>query len=361
VRAVSTLVDLRSDTVTKPTPGMRAAMATAEVGDDVYSEDPTVRKLEERTAGLFGFPVGSTRGTTGALFVPSGVMANQIALRLLVGAGQELLCDSEAHIVTHEDAGLAWHGGIQTRTLPSPSGVMDPAEIARTIRPDEPHVVGTRAVSVEQTHNRGGGTVYPLTVLERIAKLARLARVGVHCDGARIWNAHVSSGASLLAYGAVADTMTVTFSKGLGAPVGSVLLAPPERIDEALRMRHRLGGGMRQAGFLAAGALYGLDHHVERLAEDHANAASLAAMLGSGGLTVSTPETNIILVSVTDPVSTAHKCAQEGVLVSPFGAQALRLVTHLDVDRVACDRAARVVLRAASLSTTPDPRTHSLA
>jgi threonine aldolase len=350
MRSVSTLVDLRSDTVTKPTPDMRAAMAAAEVGDDVYSEDPTVRELEERTADLFGFPVGSTRGTSGALFVPSGVMANQIALRLLVGPGQELLCDSEAHIVTHEDAGLAWHGGIQTRTLPAPRGLLDPDEFARTIRPDEPHIVGTRAVSVEQTHNRGGGTVYPLTVLERIAELARSAGVGVHCDGARIWNAHVASGTSLRDYGAVADTMTVAFSKGLGAPVGSVLLAPPERITEALRMRHRLGGGMRQAGFLAAGALYALDHHVERLAEDHANAASLAAALGSGGLTVSTPETNILLVSVTDSSAVAVKCAHEGVLVSPFGARTLRLVTHLDVDLDACDRAASVVLRAAGLS-----------
>jgi threonine aldolase len=324
-------IDLRSDTVTKPTPAMRAAMLDAEVGDDVYGEDPTVRALEEQTAELFGFGA--------ALFVPTGVMANHIGVRLQVGPGEELVCDADAHIVAHEDGGLGWHGGVQTRTTLSERGLLAPADLERLIRPSGAHVVGTRAVAVENTHNRGGGAVYPIETLRRIRALADAAGIGVHQDGARIWNAHVATGTPLREYGAIADTMSVCLSKGLGAPVGSVLLLDPSRAAEARTMRHRLGGGWRQAGMLAAAGRYALEHHVERMAEDHANARLLAEGLREAGYAANEPETNIVLIDVPDAASVAAAFAERGVLVSVFGPRRLRMVTHLDVSEKDCAEA----------------------
>ncbi|MGC0414814.1 threonine aldolase [Embleya sp. AB8] len=338
-----TYVDLRSDTVTKPGPAMRAAMANADVGDDVYGEDPTVRALEDRVAELFGHSF--------ALFAPTGVMANQIAIRLGVRPGGELVLDADAHIVAHEDAAAAWHGGIQTRTTLSPRGLLDPADLARLIRVGNPYTVGTDLVAVEQTHNRGGGSVYPLDRLVAIRDLVHGSGLRLHCDGARIWNAHAATGTPLRAYGELFDTLSVCLSKGLGAPAGSVVLLPAEYEADARRMRHRMGGGLRQAGILAAGGLYALDHHIERLVEDHERARELYTLLTDAGLTVTEPETNIVLVELgatgPDTAEVVARCHAERVSVSAFGPRLLRLVTHLDVDAAGCARAAAAIVRAA--------------
>ncbi|WP_149183676.1 GntG family PLP-dependent aldolase [Streptomyces sp. TRM49041] len=329
-------VDLRSDTVTRPTPGMRRAMATAEVGDDLFGEDPTVRALEDRAAALFGFP--------GALFVPSGVMANQIALRLLVAPGQEVVCDTEAHILAHEEGSPARYGGIQTRTVSGERGLLTAGALAGILRPGNAYTVGTRAVAVEQTHTRAGGSVYPLETLRAIRRLTARSGIAVHIDGARIWNAHAATGTPLSAYGApVADTLAVCLSKGLGAPVGSVLLMAAEHLPRARSLRHGLGGGMRQSGILAAAGLHALDHHLERIAEDHAHAALLAAGLREAGCAVRPQETNIVLVETPGAEDVVARAAREGVLVTAPGPDLVRLVTHLDVGRQACRRAVEVL------------------
>jgi len=337
-------VDLRSDTVTKPVPAMRAAMANAEVGDDVYAEDPTVRALEERVADLFGHAF--------ALFTPTGVMANQLAIRLGVPPGGELVLDADAHVVAHEDGAAAWHGGIQTRTALSPRGLLAPDDVARLIRVGDAHTVGTDMVAVEQTHNRGGGSVYPL---ERLAAIRDVVRahdgVRLHCDGARIWNAHAATGVPLRAYGVLFDSLSVCLSKGLGAPAGSVVMLPADREAEARRMRHRMGGAMRQAGILAAGGLYAIGHHVERLAWDHEHARDLARDLAREGFDVVEPETNIVLIALgeehPDAATLAARCRERGVRVSAFGPRLIRLVTHMDVDREGCARAAETIALAA--------------
>jgi threonine aldolase len=332
-------IDLRSDTVTKPTPAMRAAILDAEVGDDVYGEDPTVAALEAKVADLFGFEA--------ALFTPTGVMANHIGLRMVVGPGQELIADADAHILAHEDAGLAWHGGIQTRTTLTPNGLLTPDDVSRLIRPHSPHTLGTTAIELENTHNRGGGSVYGIEHLRAIRALADEHGIAVHVDGARLWNAHVATGTPLREYGAIADTLSVCLSKGLGAPVGSVLLLKPEQRAEAVLMRHRLGGGWRQAGLLAAAGIYALDHHIARLAEDHANARLLAVNLQNAGVSARAPETNIVLVDVADAPAVAARAAEQDVRVSAFGPRLLRLVTHLDVTEKDCLRAAEVLARVA--------------
>ena len=326
------LVDLRSDTLTRPTAAMRAAMAGAEVGDDVYGEDPTVNALEERVAALFGHEA--------AVLVPSGTMGNQICLRLVVQPADELLCDADAHIVTYEHGGAAQHGGIQTRTVPG--GLIDAALVEPYLRPDGWGTVATRAVSVEQTHNRGGGLVHPLADLQGLRALTARHAMALHCDGARIWNASVASGTPLHEYGALFDTLSVCLSKGLGAPVGSVVVTDTERAAEARVLRKRLGGGMRQAGVLAAAGLHALDHHVERLAEDHRRAALLAEALEVGPV-----DTNIVSVDLTgspwDARALAAAAAEQDVLLSVVGPRRVRLVTHLDVDDTGIRRASEVV------------------
>ncbi|MGB8649552.1 MAG: GntG family PLP-dependent aldolase [Mycobacteriales bacterium] len=323
------LVDLRSDTLTRPTPGMRAAMAAAEVGDDVYGEDPTVNALEERVAGLFGHEA--------AVLVPTGTMGNQICLRLVVPSAGELLCDADAHVVTYEHGGAAQHGGIQSRTVGG--GLLSAGAVAAQLRPEGWGTVTTSAVSVEQTHNRAGGLVHPLPVLQELRDLTRDAGVALHCDGARIWNAHVASGVPLAGYGALFDTLSVCLSKGLGAPVGSVVVTSHELAREARVFRKRLGGGMRQAGVLAAAGLYALDHQLDRLAEDHARAAWLGAQLGV------TTETNIVPLEVPNARAFATAAADQGVLLGVVGPERVRLVTHLDVDDAAVRHAADVVGR----------------
>jgi threonine aldolase len=344
-------VDLRSDTVTRPTEGMRAAMAAAEVGDDVYGEDPTVRALEERVAGMLGHEA--------ALLVPSGTMGNQLGLRLCVAPGEELLCDADAHVLCYESGAAAWYGGIQTRTLLSagahglraapdaslrsslgPRGLLDPTLVAGQLRP------ATRAIEVEQTHNRGGGSVYPLETLRALRTVADDAGIGLHCDGARIWNAHVATGVPLASYGALADTLSVCLSKGLGAPVGSLTVSSAEKISRARALRRSLGGGMRQAGVLAAAGLYALEHHLDRMADDHARARRLAEGLAPYADPAAT-ETNIVRLDLADaPLSAADlvaKAGEEGVRANATGAATVRLVTHLDVDDAGIDRALGVL------------------
>jgi threonine aldolase len=330
---VGEVVDLRSDTVTKPSAEMRRAMAEAEVGDDVYGEDPSIRMLEERTAELFGHEA--------ALFVPSGTMGNQIGMRLVCEPGQEVLCDADAHVVTYEMGATAAVFGISTRTVVSSGGRLDAQQLIDQVRPrTDWHLTATAAIAVENSHNRGGGLVQPLGELQKLWQWSREAGVAVHLDGARIWNASVASGVPLSTYGALADTASVCLSKGLGAPVGSVLLASAERIATARLWRKRLGGGMRQAGVLAAAGLYALDHNFSRLAEDHQHAQLLAKRLGVDPASV---ETNmVVLDGVAAPV-VAEAAKARGVLVSQVSPRRIRLVTHLDVDRAGIDHAADVL------------------
>jgi threonine aldolase len=337
----SPAIDLRSDTVTKPTPAMRAAMLDAEVGDDVYGEDPTVTALEARALELFGGP--DSRLST-ALFVPTGVMANHIGLRLNAAPGEEVVCDADSHIVAHEDAGLAWHAGVQTRTTLTDKGLLSPAQLDRLIRPNGPYVVGTKVVELENTHNRGGGTIYPIETLREIRALTNDRQVAVHIDGARLWNAHVATGTPLTEYGKLADTLSVCLSKGLGAPVGSILLFNEQQREEARALRHRLGGGWRQAGMLAAAGLYALDHHINRMSEDHANAKLLAEGLRERGVTVREPETNIVLIDVPGAAQTVVDNARgQGVLISAMGPRTLRVITHLDVTEKSVVTAAQII------------------
>jgi threonine aldolase len=330
---VSDVIDLRSDTVTKPSAGMRRAMADAEVGDDVYAEDPTVRVLEERTAELFGHEA--------ALFVPSGTMGNQIGMRLVCEPGQEVLCDADAHVVTYEMGAAAAIFGISTRTVVSAGGRLDADQLIAQVRPkDNWHLTATAAIAVENSHNRGGGLVQPLGELQRLWDWSREAGVAVHLDGARIWNASIASGVDLATYGRLADTASVCFSKGLGTPVGSVLVGSAERIATGRLWRKRLGGGMRQVGVLAAACLYALDHHLDRLAEDHEHAQLLAKRLGVDPASV---ETNMVVLDDVEAPVIAEAAKAQGVLVSQVSARRIRLVTHLDVDRAAVDRAADVL------------------
>lgn len=328
-------VDLRSDTLTRPTAAMRAAMAEAEVGDDVYREDPTVNALEERVAELFGHEA--------ALFVPSGTMGNQIGLRLVCEPGQEVLGDADAHILTYEMGAAAALFGLSSRTVVSEGGRLSAAQLIAQVRPHgDWHLTATAAVAVENTHNRGGGLVQPLAELQRLFDWSRGAGVNVHLDGARIFNAHAASEIPLSTYGRLADTASVCLSKGLGAPVGSVLVASAEKIAAGRLWRKRLGGGMRQVGVLAAAGLYALDHHVERLAEDHEHARLLAERLGVDPATV---ETNMVVVQGVPAPAVAEAAKAQGVLVGQVSADRIRLVTHLDVDRAGVERAAEVIAK----------------
>ena len=326
-------VDLRSDTLTRPTAAMRRAMAEAEVGDDVYREDPTVNALEERVAELFGHEA--------ALFVPSGTMGNQIGLRLVCEPGQEVLGDADAHVLTYEMGAAAALFGLSSRTVVSAGGRLSADQLIAQVRPHgDWHLTATAAIAVENTHNRGGGLVQPLAELEKLYGWSRGAGVNVHLDGARVFNAHVASGVPLSTYGQLADTASVCLSKGLGAPVGSVLVASAERIATGRLWRKRLGGGMRQVGVLAAAGLYALDRHLQRLAEDHEHARLLAERLGVDPGTV---ETNMVVVDDVPAPAVAEAAKAQGVLVGQVSDRRIRLVTHLDVDRAGVDRAAKVL------------------
>jgi threonine aldolase len=329
------VIDLRSDTLTKPTEAMRAAMASAEVGDDVYGEDPTVVRLEERVAGLFGHEA--------ALFVPTGSMGNVLAVRSLVAPGQEVLCEARAHIVRAELGAHGAYSGITTRTWVHPQGQVDLPTIRSMFAPDMgPFFVPTAAISVENTHNFAGGAVLPIEDLRDLREFATGAGAGIHLDGARIWNAHVATGTPLAEYGAIADVLSVCLSKGLGAPVGSVLVGTRDTITEARVWRKRMGGGMRQVGILAAAGLHALDHHVERLADDHAHARLLAEACGIDPAGV---DTNIVVVDRPDAADFVSAAHDAGVLVATVGPTAVRMVTHLDVSRDDAEKAAAVLAR----------------
>ena len=335
-------IDLRSDTVTQPTDQMRAAMAAAPVGDDVYGEDPTVAELERRVASLLGHEA--------ALFTPTGSMANQLGIRLLVQPGQELLCDTDAHVVRAELGAAAAVSGITTRTWTAPDGLLDSSTVATMMRPNAgPYLVSTAAVVVENTHNFGGGTVQPLAEIEKLREITRTAGIGMHLDGARLWNASVASGIEHAAYGRHFDTVSVCFSKGLGAPVGSVLASTTERVAEARAWRKRLGGGMRQVGILAAACLHALDHHVDRLADDHARArrlAEAAAAAAPGCVTPDKVATNIVMLDVPDAAALVRACQERGLLIGAMGPRSARAVTHLGVDDRRADQAAEILTAA---------------
>ncbi|SNQ51892.1 L-allo-threonine aldolase [Frankia canadensis] len=324
-------IDLRSDTVTRPTPGMREAMARAEVGDDHYGEDPSVRALEEYAADLLGHET--------AVFVPSGTMGNFVALRASAPVGTEIIADTEAHIVTYEMGGLAALGGVQTRTLPGLADTADPAAVRAAIRAHDIggnyNMVRTSVLAVENTHARGGGRAVPQARLDLLAGIAQDAGIVLHCDGARLWNAAVARGVEPRRLAAPFTTLSVCLSKGLGAPVGSLVVCDAGREAAVREWRRRLGGAMRQAGVLAAAGLHALRHHLDRLAEDHLRAADLAALLADAAPNRVDPklvETNMVLVEVTDAGRFARQAAQAGVLIGAISPTTLRLVTHLDLD-----------------------------
>ncbi|SIO66182.1 L-threonine aldolase [Singulisphaera sp. GP187] len=335
-------IDLRSDTVTRPTPAMRQAMAAAEVGDDVYDEDPTVKALERRTAALFGMEA--------ALFMPSGTMTNQIAIGVHVAPGDEVLCDVNAHVYVWEGGGIARLSSATTRPIEGEGGLLNLGLLQDKIRPDDCHYVRTRLVSLENTHNRGGGRVHPLESVAAISTWARSNGLAMHLDGARLMNAVVASGIAASEWARHFDTLSVCFSKGLGAPVGSALAGSAALIRKAHRLRKAFGGGMRQAGIIAAGALFALENHVERLAEDHGNAQLLArAVEQTEGLSLESGpvETNLVWISVDPAMGTAAEIVAQlretGVLVSALGPQVLRACTHLDVSREQVEFAAEAI------------------
>ena len=339
-------IDLRSDTVTKPSDGMRAAMAQAPVGDDVYGDDPTVNSLEERVAALFGKEAG--------LFTPTGSLANQLAIRTLVKPGEELLVETRSHIVRAELGAAATFSGITTRTWPSAGGLLraeDPLAVAHENA--GPYLVSTTAIAIENTHNFGGGTIQSIDEIAVLSRAAHARGIAMHLDGARIWNAHVASGVSFSEYGKHFDTISVCLSKGLGAPIGSVMLSDTSRVADARIWRKRYGAGMRQVGIIAAAGHYALDNNIERLADDHDRAKRLAHALHAVNNSLVDPakvQTNIVGLDLVGMGMTAaeftSRCKEAGLWISALGPHYARLVTHLDFDDAQCDQAIEILQRA---------------
>ncbi|MDB4949215.1 MAG: hypothetical protein JWM27_1864 [Gemmatimonadetes bacterium] len=330
-------VDLRSDTVTRPSPEMRRAIAEAEVGDAVLGDDPTARELEEHAAALLG--------KERALFFPSGIMANQTALLVQGQPGTEAVIDAGGHILNWEEAAAAAWGGLLLRAVTTPDGLLTPELTAAAIRPRSPYLTQTSLVCLENTHNGAGGRVLPPEQARAVADVAHERGLAVHLDGARLANASVASGHTLAELAAPADTVMLALSKGLGAPVGSMLAGTAETMERAWRVRRRLGGGMRQAGILAAAGLYGLRHNLPKLADDHRRAKVLAARIGAlPGVSVAIPETNIVMVDLEDarlePAALLAALERRGTRMTQFGPRRLRAVTHLDVDDAGIERAA---------------------
>lgn len=342
-------IDLRSDTVTKPTPAMREAMAQAEVGDDVYGEDPTVNRLEAMAAEMLG--------KEAAVFVPSGVMGNQLALRLHTRPGDEVIVDSTSHLIRYEGGSASSLSGVQLVCVPGDRGRLSPESVKESIRPKGLHNPPTTLVCLEQTHNVGGGSVYALEVIHHIAEVARTHGLSLHLDGARLFNAVVSTGVAAADYARSFDSVSFCLSKGLGAPVGSVVVSDAARVQTLRRLRKVFGGGMRQVGILAAAGVYALEHHIARLAEDHVNAHYLATLLEDiPGVVVDVKavETNMVMFQVPHSSKTTDMlladCREAGVLLNAMGDRAFRVVTHLDVnheDMVAAGRVFRQVFSAA--------------
>lgn len=338
------IVDLRSDTVTRPSAEMRAAIAAAEVGDDVLGDDPTVLRLQERVAGLLG--------TEASLFVPSGTMANQVAIRAATEPGDEIILDAGTHSFNFEGGGAAALAGCSMRTIHGERGVFSAAQLTAAVRPTDHHFPRSRMVIVENTNNRGGGTVWPVAGVREVAEAARRHGLHVHIDGARLLNACVAAGVAATDHTQHADSVSLCFSKGLGAPVGSIVAGRAAFIDRTHRFRKMFGGGMRQAGVLAAAALYAVEHNVDRLAEDHANARRLAEGLAQlPGIHVDPAhvDTNIVLVEVDESLGTTadfvQRLREHDVWVLVSGPQQIRAVTHLDVSQSQIDRALAVFER----------------
>jgi len=335
------MIDLRSDTVTKPTPPMRDAMFAAEVGDDVYGEDPTVNRLEEDAAALFG--------REAALFVPTGTMGNQIAIRLHTKHGQEVICEARAHVLDWEMAMAAAFSGCQMRTVAGERGILTWERISQTIAPKIYYRAQTGLICIENTHNMAGGTVTPLATMREISDRAHAAGLPVHLDGARIFNAAVALGVGVAELTSGFDTVMFCLSKGLGAPAGSMLVGSKIAMEQARIFRKALGGGMRQAGVLAAAGLVALHHMPERLADDHANARLLAGGIAAepnAEIDLNAVQTNIVIFELRDGCDAGEFCAglkKSGVLASAIGPRAVRLVTHYDVDRLSCERALSIV------------------
>jgi threonine aldolase len=332
------VVDLRSDTVTRPTPGMREAIACADVGDDALGDDPTVRQLEQRIATMLG--------KEAAVFFPSGIMANETALAVLCPPGTEVVCEAACHFVDWELGAPATIAGVQLRGVRTDDGALTPELVAAALRPrSSKYQLQTSAIALENTHNAAGGRVLPLANMRAIRELASERALPLHLDGARLWNAAAASGIAEAEYAACADTVMVTLSKGLGCPAGSLLAGEAERMERARIVRRRLGGTMRQTGILAAAGLYALDHHHDRLHEDHARARLLARLAADvPGTRIIEPETNIVMFDITRPDTVAAQVlpqlAADGVLMTEFTTTRIRAVTHLDVDDDGIRRAA---------------------
>jgi threonine aldolase len=342
-----TPIDLRSDTMTRPTPRMREAIARARVGDDVFGEDPTVEALQQHTAELLG--------KEAALFMPSGSMSNQIAVRIHCEPGDEFLCEAGCHIYNYEQGAFAQLSGLVAQPIEGRFGVLEVEDLADRIRPGNDHLVRTRLLALENTHNRGAGRIQPYETVLTLCDWARRHGLALHLDGARLWNAAVATGISLRQWAEPFDTVSVCYSKGLGAPVGSALAGPAELIAKARRARKLFGGGMRQVGVLAAAALYALEHHIDRLAEDHAHAQLLAAAIRQcPGLELWPPEvdTNIVIFRLDEQLGTATefiaRLAEQGVLMLALGPRLVRAVTHLDVDGQQVRQACEVIKQVAA-------------
>lgn len=323
------MIDLRSDTVTRPTPAMLEAMTKVPTGDDVFGEDPTVNAFQEKIAGMFGFEAG--------LFVPSGVMGNQVSLKVLTRPGDEVIIDENGHVFNYENTSAALISSVQLRPLPGRRGKLRPGLVRGAVRSGMDWEPRPRVVVLENTTNKGGGVCYRRAELQELRKVCDQQGLLLHLDGARIWNALEATGIEPAFFGTIADTMCVSFSKGLGAPVGSMILSSAKRIGRARRYRKMLGGGMRQIGILAAAADYGVTHHRALLADDHRRAKALAAVIADcSGLQIDpdTVETNILIFDVRDGNArdAVEKLKEEGVSVVPFGPQTLRATFHFDVD-----------------------------
>ncbi len=336
------MIDLRSDTVTRPSPAMREAMARAEVGDDVFGEDPTVNKLQDEVASLLG--------KEAALFVPSGSMGNQLCIKSHTSAGDEVICERGSHVFNYETAGAAFLSSVQLHVIDGENGIMQAEQVRRAIRPRLYYMPPTRLICVENTHNRAGGTIYPLEVIKEIRRLADETGLLMHLDGARLWNACAATGIAPSEYARYVDSVSVCLSKGLGAPVGSVVAGTKSFIETARHYRKIFGGGMRQAGILAAAGLFALKNNRDRLVEDHAKASWLARELSTiagFGIDLGTVQTNIIIIDVEktgrqpDEILAALKT--RGVMLSAGNYMGLRAVTHLDVSRAEVEQAAAVI------------------
>jgi threonine aldolase len=339
------MIDLRSDTVTKPTPAMRRAMAEAEVGDDVYREDPTVNRLEQRAAEI--------TGKEAALFVPTGTMGNTIALKLLTEHGQEVICDSRAHILDWELSMLAWFSGCLARPIPTDNGILSWDRIRPYLRPFGQHNAPTAAIEIENTHNMAGGRVYPQAVIDEICDHAHELGLRVHMDGARVFNASAASGRPVSEIASRVDTVTFCLSKALGAPAGSMLAGSRDLIDRGRTLRKRLGGGMRQSGVLAAAGLIALEDMPAHLPVDHENAKYIAKRLSEiDGVKVFPVETNIVIYDVSETGSTPREISSalknRGILINPVNDRLMRAVTHHDVTRDQCAEAINAIAELAA-------------